>query len=156
MENEHDLARAREALAAVEATRAYVADRLVTPWWYHPTLGLLTAAYLVGYTLGGTVVRMSVLIAFFVGLGALVSVYRRRTGVWVSGHRAGAATRWAVAMGVSAVVVVVTAMVVHAATGLLWPVWAGAAVLFVLIVALGRRFDARLRSELRSGHVVAS
>jgi hypothetical protein len=156
MENDEDLDRVRAALAAVDATRASVADRLVTPWWYHPTLGLLAAAYLVGYALGDTVVRMSVLIAFFVGLGALVSVYRRRTGVWVSGHRAGAATRWAVAMGVSAVVVVVTAMVVHAATGLLWPVWACAAVLFVLIVALGRRFDARLRSELRSGHVVPS
>jgi hypothetical protein len=156
MENDEDLDRARAALAAVEATRASVADRLVTPWWYHPTLGLLASAYLVGYTLGDTVVRMSVLIAFFIGLGALVSVYRRRTGVWVSGHRAGAATRWAVAMGVSAVVVVVTAMVVHAATGLLWPVWVCAAVLFVVIVALGRRFDARLRSELRSGHVVPS
>ncbi|PZE82166.1 hypothetical protein [Curtobacterium sp. MCBD17_032] len=156
MENESDLDRARAALAAVDATRASVADRLVTPWWYHPTLGLLVAAYLVGYAVGDTIVRMTVLVAFFVGIGVLTTVYRRRTGVWVSGHRAGAATRWAVAMGVAAVVLVLTALGVHAATDLLWPVWVCAAIVFVVIVVLGRRFDARLRSELRNGHVVAS
>ncbi|PZE38310.1 hypothetical protein [Curtobacterium sp. MCPF17_031] len=154
--NGSDPTDARQALAAVDATRASVADRLVTPWWYHLALGLLAGAYLVGYALGDTVVRAAVLVVFFAGILALVSAYRRLTGVWVSGHRAGAATRWAVAMGVFDVVAVVAAIFVHEATGLLWPVWVLAVMVVVAMVVLGRRFDRRLRSELRQGRVQAS
>ena len=34
----------RDALADVAATRSSVADRLITPWWYHPALGVILAA----------------------------------------------------------------------------------------------------------------
>lgn len=151
-----DADRAREALAAIDATRSSAADRLVTPWWYHPALGALTSAYLVGYAFGDTLVRLVVLAGFLVALGLLAASYRRLTGVWVSGHRAGRATVWAVAMGVLAMALVAAALLLYSTTGLEWPVWACAAVVFVSVVVLGRAFDAKLRAELRSGRVAAS
>ncbi|MDN3480138.1 hypothetical protein [Curtobacterium sp. APC 4022] len=147
---------ARQALAAVDATRASVADRLVTPLWYHPVLGLLSGGYLVGYVLGDAFVRVVVLLVFFAGIIALVSAYRRLTGVWVSGLRAGSATWWAVAVGVFDMVAVLAAFVVHESTGLRWPVWVLAVVVALAMVVAGSRFDRRLRSELRRGRVRVS
>ncbi|MEU4690099.1 hypothetical protein [Actinoplanes sp. NPDC023714] len=138
-------------LAAITDARAAVADRLVTPWWYHPVLGLAAAGYVVGYSFGGTVVRL-VTVVLFVGVAfALVSAYKRKTGVWVSGLNAGRASRWAIAMGVVLGVVAVAGLVVGMYTDLRWPVWCLAGVTFVATVLLGRRFDAALRAQLRAG-----
>ena len=140
-----------EQLALIAAARAAVADRLTTPWWYHPILGLLLAGYLVTLSLGGTVVRAVAVVLFVVALGVLASTYRRLTGVWVSGFDAGGASRWAKALGVLAALAIATSWSVVYWTELTWPVWCLAAVMFVSTVVLGRRFDTALRAELRAG-----
>src|SRR5665648_957153 len=118
MENE-----AEEQLALIAETRARLADRLVTPWWYHLSLGAL--------------------------MGVLVGAYRRTMGVWTAtwdGFPRG--TVW-VAFGVALVLFGASAAV-RLWTALVWPVWVIAAVTAVAFVVLGRWTDAVWRRRLRA------
>ncbi|WP_051571047.1 hypothetical protein [Cryptosporangium arvum] len=142
---------AAEQLAAINDTRAAAADRLVTPWWYHPVLGLLLAGYVLGLSLGDTAVRSGTLAVLIVGSVLLVRVYRRITGVWVSGFNAGRAGRWAKGMGGLAALGLATAWGIAYFTDLRWPVWLIAALVLVGTIVLGRRFDDELRAQLRAG-----
>jgi hypothetical protein len=139
-------------LDLIASARAAVADRLVTPAWYHPILGLLVAGYIVALSLGGTVVRSLAIVLFITACGALAGAYRRRTGVWVSGFKAGRASRWAVALGLLIGGLTMTGLFIgfgwFGSTGLVWLL---AAVGFVATIVLGRRFDVALRSQLRAG-----
>lgn len=137
-------------MSAIDAARAQAADRLITPWWYHPILGLLTAGYFVAITLGGLVGTLIALPVFIVGLVLLVSNYKKRTGVWISGFAAGRASRWAFGLACVLVAAVLAAFVLHALRGLVWPVWVAAAVTFVAVNCFGRLFDTTLRTSLRA------
>src|SRR3954464_12004322 len=79
-------------LAALQADRAALADRVLQPWWYDVALGLLLFGFLASYALDSLWVTFPALVLFGAGLGALVSAYKRRTGVWVS---TGARAMWA-------------------------------------------------------------
>jgi hypothetical protein len=97
------------ALDQIAAANRDMADRVKAPGWYSWSLSLM---------MGGLVAMMEApplwLIAyeaaFLVGLALLVRAYRRRTGVWIPGYRAGR-TRW-VAVGGAAVylVIIITAV----------------------------------------------
>src|SRR5699024_12311806 len=64
----------RDALADVAASRGSVADRLVTPWWYHPILGALIAAIVLVNALHlSNLVKIVVAVASAAGMGLLVS-----------------------------------------------------------------------------------
>lgn len=141
---------AAEQLAAISEARAAVADRLITPWWYHPVLGLLLAGYVVAMGLGASVVKMVAGLLFALGCVLLGNAYRRLTGVWVSGFDAGRASRWAFALGALIGVTALSAWALSAYTDLRWPVWALAAAGFAGTVFLGRRFDEALRAQLRA------
>ena len=137
------------SLAAVAEARRAAADRLVTPWWYHPVLGALFAGYAVAIALGNTWVLLGGVVVFFAGLALLVSAYRRKTGIWLSGFEAGGATRWAYLMGVvggSCIAAAVLLSFTDVSDG--W-VWAVAVVLGAAIVPIGRTYDRELRAELR-------
>lgn len=140
-----------DPLQDVAAARAAAADRLVSPWWYHLTLGLLVAAYVVGLTLGGPLLDLLVLLVFFAGLYLLVQAYRRTTGVWVDGLQSGPARRWSYAMGGSVFVVALAAVIVPRLTDTAWPMYVLAALLVPVTVVLGRQFDAAVRRGLREG-----
>ncbi len=87
-----DSAAAAAQLAALRADRAALAERAMQPWWYDALLGLLVFGLLATYDLP-TWARLGVLAGILAGLGGLVSVYRRRTGTWVSGARPGPTRR---------------------------------------------------------------
>jgi hypothetical protein len=140
-----------DPLAMITEARATVADRLTTPWWYHPILGLLLASYVVAVGLGSTLVKALAVVLLIAACGALASTYRRLTGVWISGFEAGRAGRWAKALGGLVGAVTVVAWIVASWTELSWPAWGLAAVAFVSTVVLGRRFDTALRAQLRAG-----
>ena len=93
---ENDSLDASAALGLVRSSRADLADRLVTPWWYHLVLGLLSAGLIVGYSFPRLVVRYGTLAAFLLGTLLLVQAYKRLTGLWVNGFHPGPARRWAV------------------------------------------------------------
>ncbi|MFG1924699.1 hypothetical protein [Cryptosporangium sp. NPDC048952] len=142
---------AAEQLAAINEGRAAAADRLVTPRWYHPVLGILVAGYTVAYSLGNTIVRLVGVLLFLAACVVLMRTYRNITGVWVSGHKAGRASRWAYAMGGLIGVGLAGGLAIGYFTDLRWPVWVIAAVLFVGTIVLGNRFDQAVRAQLRAG-----
>jgi hypothetical protein len=147
MENEID-----DRLAIVSDARAAVADRLMTPWWYHLILGLLVSAYVVALSLGSVLVKGVTLVLFVGACGLLARTYRRMTGVWVSGFDVGGrAGRWASALGILVGVLTGAAWGIAYWTELRWPVWCLAAVALAAVVILGRRFDVSLRAQLRAG-----
>ncbi len=140
---------ARSALAAIDGARSAAAERLTTPWWYHPVLGLLVAAFVVAYTTGGPVTMVVVGLGYFLGIGILVGVYKARTGVWINGLTAGKASWWTVPLVVIMIACVGGAYYFHAAMGLQWPAWLAAALVFSAVNIFGRRFDVALRTQLR-------
>jgi hypothetical protein len=138
-----------DPLQDVAAARAAAADRLVSPWWYHLTLGVMLAAYVVGLTLGGPLLDLLVLAALLGGVMVLMQAYRRVTGMWVTGLVEGPARRWSYAMGGAVFVVAVAATIVPRLTDTVWPMYVLAALLVPVTVVLGRRFDETLRRSIR-------
>jgi hypothetical protein len=138
------------ALATVELTRAQLADRLVTPVWYHPTLGLLAGGLIASAELDSLALFLSALLIYAVGCGVLVASYRRLTGVWVSGLRRGPAGRVSVLLLGALYVIAGLSAVSGLALGIPGSFVIGGAAAFVAVVMLGRRFDEALRRELRA------
>lgn len=149
----------RDALADVATSRASVADRLATPWWYHPALGAILGAIVLVAALDlNNIVRLSVSLACAAGIGLLVAAYQRTTGLWVDLRNLGPVSmRWWLAYVVLIGVAVGTALV-PSLTDVSLPVWVAAlltAVVFLGSVALGRKMDEALRAEIRSGAATA-
>ena len=138
-----------EALASIEVVdqaNADLADRLVTPWWYHPSVGLIEAMIIVSFTLPTPwqLVALAVAVAC---LGAVVRAYQRLTGLGMSMRYAALARGWvlglvAVVLAAIGVVVLVDQVAVTIALAVL--------VLLATIV-IGRRADSAIRTRLRSG-----
>ena len=76
-------------LAALQADRAQLADRLVQPWWWDAGLGLLLFALLASYSFHDTRVTLAVLVVVLAGFGALMAVYKRLSGTWWDARRVG-------------------------------------------------------------------
>ncbi|NGM49336.1 hypothetical protein G5B46_06935 [Caulobacter sp. 602-2] len=93
-----DPAEAARMLAKVEAVSTDLARRARAPIWYHPALGLLMGG-LVAVQGQSFPVLIGYYLIFLLGLALLVRAYKRHTGMWVSGYRAGR-TRW-VAVGLA-------------------------------------------------------
>src|SRR4051795_4565476 len=81
-----DPSAAAAQLETLKADRAALADRVLQPWWYDVALGLLLFGFLASYAFDSLWVTFPALVLFGAGLGALVGVYRRLTGVWVSAN----------------------------------------------------------------------
>lgn len=85
-----------EGLAAIQAVNRQMAERAKAPGWYHWALGGLVGGLCVAQEL-----PMPWPVAYYplyiVGLLWLMRAYRRHTGMWIPGYRAGR-TRW-VAIG---------------------------------------------------------
>jgi len=138
-----------EQLAAIAEARADLANRLITPWWYHPVLGLLFGAYVVVEGLGNTIVRALAIVLFVFCCWLLMSAYRRLTGVWVNSTLPGPARRWAVGLGIIAGLIVAGCIMVGQFANVPWVVWSLGALACVIIVVLGRHYDNVLRAQLR-------
>jgi hypothetical protein len=152
MRQDKDIAtEAGAALMAVQKQRSAVADRLVTPWWYHPCLGVLAGVIIAvqaAHSPAATAIGVGVAVA---GMGFLSASYQRITGVWVSGCRRGRAGRITLALVASYVALLVAAGALDYGLGQRWAYVAAGAVAVVVTVVLGHRFDEVLREELRSG-----
>ncbi|WP_314035085.1 hypothetical protein [Dietzia sp. CH92] len=143
------------ALADVDSARRSVADRLITPWWYHPALGTILAAIMLVAALDlHDAVRLTVSLAGAVGIGALVGAYQRLTGLWVDMRNLGPVSRrWWLAYAAIVLVVTATSLIPTAADRAL-PTWLAlllAVTAVAATVVLGRRVDSALRDEIRTG-----
>jgi len=131
------------ALASIRAQRRRMADRLITPWWYHPVLGILLGGLVAAQASSSVVLRSFAAAAVAAGAIVLLIVYKRLTGVWVYGVR-GAAVR----VTATLLVVVLAGYAVALALGGTAALVAGA-VVAAATLPLGRGVDAALRAELR-------
>lgn len=153
-----DAAEAAAALDLVDASRTQIADRLITPWWYHPALGSVFGAFFMIHAVDSRGLRYVLILAWAVVGVAVVDAYRRRTGLsragtglWVNGFPTGRARREATALVTVLVALGLAAVVLDGAAG--WvaaPVVAGVLAVPCVIV-LGRRLDRALREDLRTG-----
>ena len=132
-------------LAALQADREALADRVLQPWWYDVCLGLLLFGFLASYAFDSLWVTFPALVVFGAGLGALVTAYRRITGVWVNtGGRA--MTLWSVLV----LVVLVPALVASEAFDQHWAMVVAGAVLGVAVAVVSRLWGRAYVAELRA------
>jgi hypothetical protein len=145
MENDAmDRDAAAAQLAALRADRAALAERVVQPWWYDVCLGLLLFGFLSSYAFDSLWVTFPALALFFAGLAALVTAYKRITGVWVQpdGH-----VWWLWVPMV--LVVLVPAFVLAEGFDQHWAMVVAGAVLGTAVGVLSRWWTRRWVAELR-------
>ncbi|KAA0919140.1 hypothetical protein [Dietzia sp. ANT_WB102] len=147
------------ALADVDSARRAVADRLISPWWYHPTLAVILAAIMLTAALNlPNIVRVPVAVAGAVGIVLLIAGYQRTTGLWVDMRNLGPISRrWWFAYAAVVLVVLVISLW-PTATDQALPLWLAILLAVVAIIAqivLGRRVDDAMRAEIRAGTAVA-
>jgi ABC-type iron transport system FetAB permease component len=135
-------------LAALQADRAALAERVLQPWWYDVALGLLLFGFLASYAFDSLWVTFPALVVFFAGLGALVAAYKRITGVWVN-----ADGRVMLVWGAMVLVVLVPAFVLAEGFGHRWVMVVAGAVLGVAVAVMGRRWGRAYVAELRDGEL---
>ena len=143
MEREEEAA---AALAALDADRAALADKVLQPWWYDVALGLLLFGLLASYAADSLWVTFPVLVVFFVGLGALVSAYKRITGVWIATPQ-----RVMVGWGIGVLVVLVPSFVIAQVYDQHWVMVVPAVLLGLAAGLLSRWWGLRWQRELREG-----
>ncbi len=144
-----DPADASASLALVEGANADLAARLVTPWWYHPGLGLAEAALVISVGLPNDAwpIRLGLVLVASIAVGALAGAWSRRTGLsaWSTQYSRLAwqevLALFLILMAAFAVVLVVQQAVVTAAMAVL---------AFAGTVVLGHSIDRALRRRLRS------
>ncbi|MFY8208724.1 MAG: hypothetical protein ACOVOE_05215 [Caulobacter sp.] len=137
-------------LAEVEAANADLAERAKAPVWYHPALGLLIGA-LIAVQGQPTPILAAVYAACIVGMVVLVRAYKRHTGLWIGGYRAGR-TRW-VALGLATLVTIggVIAVWLLRERGLTAAPLVFGAIVAVIVTIGGFVWEAAFRADLRDG-----
>ena len=125
---------------------ADLADRMITPWWYYPGLGLVEAL-MVSSIAFGTSRSSPALVIGLAGLGLLVRRYQSLTGLGMSNQYFALARGWSIAL----VAVIFTAVVTMLLVDQPVVVGATAVVVFVATVVLGRRAETAMRFRLRQG-----
>ena len=142
--NEIDRDAAAAQLAALDADRAALADRVLQPWWYDVLLGLLLFGFLASYAFDSLRVTFPALVVFFAGLGALVAAYKRISGVWGS-----PGPRVVALWGVLVLLVLVPAFVLAEGFDQHWVMVPAGAVLGVAVGVLSRLWGRAWVAELR-------
>jgi len=142
---------AQAALAAVQESRSDMAHRLITPWWYHPVLGVLMGGLITVATIG---VRFPVLIGvialYAAGILALMTAYRRKARVWLTGFDGGPKSRRSLTfLLVALLAVTVAGSVFSMGLEIRWTALLTGLAIAVTVTFWGRHYDTVLRAELR-------
>lgn len=140
-------------LAALRVAREELAERVVPPWWYDPALGVVVFLLVSAVSLRDAGWPYFATLAVGVaGLWALVTAYKRITGVWVSGMRPGRTARVVRVWFGAYAVVVAAAVVAEFLFDVRGAMVVAGAVLGITITVLGRwwmrLYVAELRGEL--------
>jgi len=147
MASNNDSAAARDALSGLGDDRARLANRVITPWWYHPIYAVILVVLVCSQALPG-VWSLPVILGAVVALTVLRTTYDRKYGISIDKPQ-GALTRTLLA---AVIVILVASMIAvrvmqQTATSLWW-ILVPSAVTAAAAVALGRCYDAALRREL--------
>ncbi|GAA0617579.1 hypothetical protein [Streptomyces crystallinus] len=144
-----DPADATAALNAAAESRARVADRIASPWWYHVGLGVAFAAVFVSMSLRVANWTVGPFVLVVLGLGWAL---QRSTGVSMDRYLSTpGASQLSMAYAVALVGLAATGMYLEWGAGVRWAI-AGAGVLIgLLTTTMGYRIDAAARRDLRAG-----
>lgn len=138
---------ASQQLDDLQADRANLAERWRTPPWLAPGFGLVAAAYVSIPAFANNQARNAVFIAALVASIALVSGYRRVTGIKLT--RVGARARTVSALPVIASLILLSVSYGLAAASLHWWITLTALTGFLLVSRLAAMFTAAARDRLR-------
>lgn len=138
---ENDGYGAAQALRDLDEGRAAAARRVVTPWWYHPLLGVTFFVMVAGLSRGSTGLLVGLAL---LAQGLLLALYRRLTGMWVNTfHVPGMQRTTVVSVLVAYALVTAGALLEHLA-GVPFSLVATGAVLAVAYVVYWRWVERRL------------
>ena len=143
-------------LALDEAARAHaaLALRARAPGWYHAVLGLMIGALLASMA-GPTWLMLATDALFCLGLVLMIAAYRRHTGMWINGYRAGRTRVVAFATAFLAAGIMLACVWAKTERGLWLSPLIGAPVVAALVTAAGyiweRAYRADLADEARAG-----
>ena len=144
-----DARAARDALSALHADRQVLAERIRTPAWYYPSLGIATALIIGSPGMG--MPGRSTLVSFgCIGIVFLSLAYRRITGMTVTRMAGPRSLASAVALS-SLILLLLGVSFSLTATGHSEWVWATAAAAFVSMWLGGRLYEREYDRELRRG-----
>jgi hypothetical protein len=147
-----DATAAAAELAALQADRERMAERVVPPWWYDPALGVVVFLLLSALSLRDQGWWYFATLAVAVGgLWALVTAYKRITGVWVSGLRPGRTARVVRVWFAVYAVVLAAGLIADFVFDVRVAMVVAGAVLGVTITFLGRWWTRLYVAELRAG-----
>jgi len=138
------------ALATVSQSRAALAERVITPVWYHPILGLAIGLFFASYGTHNWWVITPAEALLFVVCFVLRAAYRRITGVWMSGYRRGRTRPATFTLLAILVALPVGAAVLDEHAHVHWAWYAAGALAVPSVIVFGRWFDELLRAELRA------
>jgi hypothetical protein len=149
MESQIEPAPLDAALALQQATQAHqtLADRAKAPAWYNLTLGLLMGA-LTAAMAGPTWLLLTVEVLFLACIPLMVRAYRRKTGMWISGYRAGRTRVVALTMAAATLVIMCTGIWLKIERGLWQAPLFGAPLVTALVTAAGYIWQAAFRADL--------
>ncbi|WP_166789944.1 MULTISPECIES: hypothetical protein [unclassified Cryobacterium] len=139
-------------LAAAAEARLKLAERISTPWWYHPALGLLMGLLVlaVGGSIGKGLVVLPLVLVGTLGLGLL---YRNLSGVDLRGPHAPDGGKRGRALLAIVLATLIASCVLSYLFGHEFGIgqapWILAAVALVVTVVAGRAYDNSLRAQLR-------
>ncbi|MDO5500536.1 MAG: hypothetical protein Q4F67_12745 [Propionibacteriaceae bacterium] len=138
---------ARNALDALTVDGARLADRVATPWWYHPALGLIVAAFTLAPALAGS--ASTIVVAFgIILLPVLTTTYSRRYGISIA-QPVGPRSKRLLLLSLGVLILALACSLVIKLLGIApWWVMLPALVAVIATVLLGRRYDTAFRSEL--------
>jgi hypothetical protein len=74
-------AEAADAMAGIRRSRAWLADRVIAPGWYHPAFGLLAGAAIAEAEARSWALVAWSVVAYTLGCGALGWINQRRVGL---------------------------------------------------------------------------
>ncbi|MEO2134986.1 hypothetical protein E5344_10065 [Microbacterium laevaniformans] len=142
-----DAAAAREVLAQLQDDGSRLASRVVTPWWFHPALGVIVAAFAGSQALPGIASIWIVAIGIAV-LPVLTITYGRRYGVSTTQPAGPRSRRLLLTMLTVLILAMVSSLAIKVLALSAWWGIIPAAFAFSATVVLGRRYDDALRDEL--------
>jgi hypothetical protein len=136
-----------EQLKLIEDANRQMAKRAEPPVWYHPTLGLLMGGLLAVQELPVAWV-LAYEAAALAGIALLAAAYRKHTGMWIPGYRAGR-TRWvAIGTAATAVAIFLPCVWLRHEMGVQGACLVGGAVLAVLVTLMGHLWMKAYRRDL--------
>lgn len=147
MENEIGSDEARAALSFLDEDGARLAERVVTPWWYHPILAAIVAAIVITQTLPGSL-GMALLPFPIIAIPFLMLAYKKHSGVAITQPAGPRSRRLLLVLVGVMILAMLCSLVITLTDSSPWWALIPAASAGLATLVLGRRYDAVLRQEL--------